>query len=84
MTTQEVITLIQSMSLKERLTIIEATLKLITKDINLLRMSKKELDYIEKVRQRRRNFTIKPFDLGEDVTVDRDMIYYERVVLCSL
>ncbi len=78
MSTQEVISLIQTMSLKERLTIIEATLKMITKDINLLRKSKKELDCIEKVRQRRRNFTIKPFDLGEDVTVDRDLIYSER------
>jgi hypothetical protein len=78
MSTQEVITEIQSMSLKERLTIIEATLKLITDDISLLGKSNKELDYIEKVRQRRRNFTIKPFDLGEDLTVDRDLIYSER------
>ena len=56
MSTQEVITEIQSMSLKERLTIIEATLNLITNDINLLGKSNKELDYIEKVRQRRRSF----------------------------
>jgi len=78
MSTQEVITEIQSMSLKERLTIIEATLKLITNDINLIGKSNKKLDYIEKVRQRRRNFSIKPFDLGEDVSVDRDLIYSER------
>ena len=78
MSTQEVIIEIQSMSLKERLVIIETTLKLITNDINLLGKSKDELDYIEKVRQHRRNFTIKPFDLGEDVTVDRDLIYSER------
>lgn len=78
MSTQEVITEIQSMSLKDRLLIVETTLKLITNDISLLGKSNKKLDYIEKVRQRRRNFTIKPFDLGEDISVDRDLIYSER------
>lgn len=78
MSTQEVIREIQSMPLKERLIIIEATLKLIMSDIRLIETSEKKLDSIEQVRQRRRNFTIKPFDLGEDVTFDRDLIYSER------
>lgn len=78
MSTQEVIAEIQAMPLNERLTIIEATLKLITSEINQLSKSKTEIDAFEKIRQRRRNFTIKPFDLGENVTVDRDQIYSER------
>lgn len=78
MSTQEVITEIQSMSLKERMTIIKATLKLIMSEIIQLSKSKTDINAIEKIRQRRRNFTIKPFDLGEDVTIDRDQIYSER------
>ena len=66
------------MQLKDRLTIFEATLKLITSDINYLRKTEKAIDTIDEIRHRRRNFTIKPFDLGEDVTVDRDQIYSER------
>jgi hypothetical protein len=76
--THEVIAEIQSMSLKERLTIIEATVKLIMNGISVLGKSNKELNYIEKARQRRRNFRIKPFDLCEDVSVDRYLIYSER------
>ena len=78
MSTQEVIREIQSMPLKDRLTIIEATLKLITNDIQLNETSERKLNSNNTLRQRRRNFAIKPFDLGEDIRVDRDLIYSER------
>jgi len=78
MSTQQVIREIQSMPLSERLIIIEATLKLITKDIGLVETSEEGINLSDTLRQRRRNFRIKPFDLGEDVRVDRDLIYSER------
>jgi len=66
------------MSLKKGLEIIETILKLIKNDINLSGQPKGDLDSLEKIRQRRQNFKIKPFDLGEHVTVDRELIYSER------
>jgi len=75
MSTKEIITYIESMSFKDRFAVLEATLNLIKNDFQ---KSQPELDHIEEIRQRRRNFKIKPFNLGEDVTVDRDMIYSER------
>lgn len=78
MSTQQVIREIQSMPLRERLIIIEATLKLITKDIVLVETSEEVINLSDTLRQRRRNFRIEPFDLGEDVRVDRDLIYSER------
>lgn len=75
MSVQEIIAYIKSMPLKDRFAVLEATLNLIKNDIN---NSQPELEQIEEIRQRRRHFKIKPFDLGEDVTVDRDQIYSER------
>lgn len=75
MSTKEIITYIESMSFKDRFAVLEATLNLIKNDFQ---KSQPELDHIEEIRQRRRNFKIKPFNLGEDITVDRDMIYSER------
>ena len=72
MSTKEIIAHIESMPLKDRFAVLEATLNLIKNDFN---KSQPELDHIEDIRQRRRNFKIKPFNLGEDVTVDRDLIY---------
>jgi len=75
MSTKEIIAYIGSMPLKDRFVILEATLNLIKNDFN---KSQAELDQLEEIRQRRRNFKITPFNLGEDVTVDRDQIYAER------
>ncbi len=75
MSTQEIIAYIRAMPLKDRFAILEATLNLIKNDLD---KSQPELDQLELIRQRRRNFKIKPFDLGEDVSVDRDLIYSER------
>lgn len=72
MSTKEIIACIESMPLKDRFVILEAILNLIKNDFD---KSQPELDRIEEIRQRRRNFKIKPFDLGEDATVDRDQIY---------
>ena len=74
MSTKEVIAYIESMPLKDRFAVLEATFNLIKNDFN---KSQSELDHIEEIRQRRRNFKIRPFNLGEDVTVDRDQIYSE-------
>lgn len=38
---------------------------------------------LEEIRCRRGNFTIKPFDLGQDVPIDRDQIYSERGIQVS-
>lgn len=75
MSTKEIIAWIESLPLSDRFTILEATLNLIKNDFN---KSQPELDHIEEIRQRRRNFKIKPFNLGEDVAVERDQIYSER------
>jgi hypothetical protein len=71
MSTKEIIAYIGSMPLKDRFAVFEATLNLIKNDFD---KSQAELDHIEEIRQRRRNFKIKPFNLGEDVTVDCDLI----------
>jgi len=75
MSTKEIIAYIGSMPLKDRFAVLEATLNLIKNDFD---KSQAELDQLEVIRQRRRNFKIKPFNLGEDISVDRDQIYSER------
>jgi phospholipid N-methyltransferase len=75
MSTKEIIAYIESLPLSDRFAILEATFNLIKNDLTKNQVT---LNHLEEVRQRRRNFKIIPFDLGEDVAVDRDQIYAER------
>ncbi len=75
MSTKEIISYIESLPLSDRFAILEATFNLIKNDLIKNQVT---LNHLEEIRQRRRNFKIIPFDLGEDVAVDRDQIYAER------
>jgi len=75
MSTQQVITQIQSMPLSERVAILEALVQSIKNDAMLTNKTK---EHQEEIRRRRREFKIKGFHLGSDVIVDRDEMYAER------
>jgi len=75
MSTQQVITQIQSMPLSERVAILEALVQSIKNDAMLTNKTK---EHQEEIRRRRREFKIEAFDLGGEVIVDRDELYAER------
>lgn len=75
MSTQQVITQIQSMPLSERVAILEALVQSIKHETVL---SNKDEEHREEIRRRRREFKIKGFHLGSEVIVDRDEMYAER------
>ncbi|MFQ5637688.1 MAG: hypothetical protein ACE5IR_06795 [bacterium] len=78
MSTQEVISNIQSLPFSEQLKVMEEILKLIRKNMNTI----KKINEVDKkrndIRLRRKSFKIKAFDLGGDIAVDRDELYFER------
>ena len=78
MSTQEVISRIQSMPFSEQLIVMEEISKLIRKNINTIKSSDEEDKNKKDIRLRRRSFKIKAFDLGGDVTFDRNELYSER------
>jgi hypothetical protein len=75
MSTQQVITQIQSMPLPERVAILEALVQSIKHEMTANSATK---EHLEEIRRRRREFKIKGFHLGSDVVVDRDEMYTER------
>ncbi|NIR49110.1 hypothetical protein GWO43_11655 [candidate division KSB1 bacterium] len=77
MSTQELISRIQKLSLSERIALMEQVLKSIRSELKGVKhrnMRHKKDD----VHKRRQSFEIEPFDLGEEVIVDRDEMYSDR------
>jgi len=71
MINQETIREIQHAPMPERIQVMEL----------LLNSFKKDLNHITKSRLRRdRRFVARPFNLGQEVHVDRDAIYAERIM----
>ncbi|MFQ5865086.1 MAG: hypothetical protein ACE5IW_07650 [bacterium] len=76
-TNKEIISIIHSLSLSDRITVMEEILKSIRTEIRITKSNKKE-DKYENIRRRRKSFKVKAINLGGDVVVDRDEIYSER------
>ncbi len=75
MSTKDFILKIQSLPLWERISVIEEILKSISAEVK----TSKRINNNE-VRLRRKSFKVEAFDLGGEVTVDRDEIYSQRGV----
>ncbi|NIR47501.1 hypothetical protein GWO43_03340 [candidate division KSB1 bacterium] len=68
---------IEKLSLSERIALMEQILKSIRSELKSVKhrnMRRKKDD----VHKRRQSFEIEPFDLGEEVIVDRDEMYSDR------
>ncbi len=78
MSTQEILPHIGSLSLSDRMTLLEAILQSVKAEIEDPEAKRKAAEEWEEIRQRRKEFKVETFDLGEDVIVDRDEIYADR------
>ncbi len=78
MSAQEILPHIGSISLSDRMTLLEAILQSIKTEIKDPEEEKKKAAEWEEVLRRRREYKVETFDLGEDVIVDRDEIYADR------
>ena len=78
MSTQEILTEVGSLSLSERMALMEAILQSVRAEIEDPEAKRKAAEEWEEIRRRRREFVIPTFDLGCDVIVDRDEIYADR------
>ncbi|MCI0692935.1 hypothetical protein L0337_13140 [candidate division KSB1 bacterium] len=78
MSTQEILPHIGSLSLSDRMTLLEAILQTVKAEIEDPEAQKRAEQHKEEIRRRRREFVIPTFDLGCDVIVDRDEIYADR------
>jgi len=78
MSTQEILSQIESLSLSERMAVMEAILQSIKAEIKDPEEEKKKAAEWEEVLRRRREYKVEGFHLGGDVHVDRDEIYAER------
>jgi len=78
MSTQEILSQVESMSLSERMAILEAIVSSIKAEIQDPEEEKRKAAEWEEVLRRRREFKVEGFHLGGDVHVDRDEIYAER------
>lgn len=79
MSTNEIISQIQSLPFSEQLTVIEETLKTIRAEMKSSKSANKKDDkHGHDLRRRRKSFKIEAFDLGKDVVIDRDEIYSDR------
>lgn len=78
MSTQEILTQVGSLSLSERMALMEAILQSVKAEIEDPEAKRKAAEEWEEIRRRRREFKVKGFHLGGEVHVDRDEIYSER------
>jgi len=78
MSTQEIFPHIESLSLSDRMALLEAILQSIKTEIKNPEEQKRAEQHKEEIRRRRREFIIPTFDLGCDVIIDRDEIYADR------
>jgi hypothetical protein len=78
MSTQEILTQVGSLSLSERMALMEAILQSVKAEIEEPEAKRKAAEEWEEIRRRRKAFKVETFDLGEDVIVDRDEIYADR------
>ncbi len=65
----EIIEQIQYKTVQERISIIELILQSLKRDMNFIQPVTKKT---------RKPFRVRKFNLGQEVHVDRDLIYYER------
>lgn len=78
MSTQEILSQVGSLSLSDRMALLEAILQSVKAEIKDPEEEKKKAAEWEEVLRRRREYKVETFDLGEDVIVDRDEIYADR------
>jgi hypothetical protein len=78
MSTQEILSQVESLSLSERMALLEAILQSIKAEIKDPEEEKKKAAEWEEVLRRRREFKVEGFHLGGEVHVDRDELYAER------
>lgn len=79
MSTQEILSQVESLSLAEKMSLLEALVQSLKTEAPLSGKSQEEEEaHREEVRRRRREFKVKAFHLGSDVHVDRDELYAER------
>lgn len=78
MSTQEIISQVESLSLSERMALLEAILQSVKAEIKDPEEQKKAEERKEEIRRRRQAFKVEGFHLGGEVHIDRDEIYSER------
>jgi|GEM_PF-965477 len=78
MSTQEIISQVESLSLSERMALLEAILQSVKAEIKDPEEQKKAEERKQEIRRRRQAFKVRAFHLGGDIQVDRDEIYSER------
>ncbi|MCI0692934.1 hypothetical protein L0337_13135 [candidate division KSB1 bacterium] len=78
MSTQEILSHVRSLSLSDRMILLEAILQSIKVEIKDPAEQKKAEAHKEKIRRRRQAFKVEGFHLGGEVSVDRNEIYSER------
>lgn len=79
MSTQEIISQVESLSLAEKMSLLEALVQSLKAEPPLSEKIKAEEEaHREEIRRRRREFKVETFNLGCDVQVDRDELYAER------
>jgi len=78
MSTPEILAQVESLSLSERMAVMEAILQSIKAEIKDPEEEKKKAAEWEEVLRRRREFKVKAYHLGKDLKVDRDEMYAER------
>jgi len=78
MSTQEILSQVEFMSLSERMAILEAIVSSIKAEIKDPEEEKKKAAEWQEVLRRRREFKVKAYHLGKDLKVDRDEMYAER------
>ena len=67
----EIIEQIQHKTIQERIYIIELILQTLKRDMNIIRQASKKTH---------KPFRVRTFNLGQEIHVDRDLIYYERFI----
>lgn len=79
MSTQEIMSQVESLSLAEKMSLLEALVQSLKAEAPVSEKIKAEEEaHREEIRRRRREFKIKAFHLGGDVHVDREELYAER------
>ncbi|MCI0611624.1 hypothetical protein L0244_01405, partial [bacterium] len=74
----EILSQVESLSLSERMALLEAILQSVKAEIKDPEEQKKAEERKEEIRRRRQAFKVRAFHLGGDIQVDRDEIYSER------
>jgi hypothetical protein len=78
MTTQEILSQIESLTLSEKVALVKEIMSLIGEGIKNPEELKKVQEHNEEILRRRKAFKVKGYHLGKDLVVDRDEIYSER------